>query len=201
MDWGEVVKFIGTYAVLLAVTGLVARSIFIQFLSRDIERFKMDLRAEQDMELMKLRGRLEKVSATGTSRSSRLQEKQAEAIARLYKLLLDAERSYDGMSLNGKSSDKAVNERIRRAEKALWGYVDKNRLLFDSKLCGRLERYYAKLLDAGINYSLSLPRQEARLNGSLKSTRLSFAKEIPKLRNQIESEFRLLLGSLNSFEE
>jgi hypothetical protein len=200
MDWGEVVKFIGTYAILLAVTGLVARSTFVYFLSKDIDKYKMELRAEQDKELMRLRARLEKASVNGTSRSSRLQEKQAEAVARLYKLLLDAERSYETMSANGKSPDKTVNERIKKSEKTLWDYVEKNRLLLDPKLCGRLERHYVKLLDTGINYSLPVGN-EARLNGSLKETRLSFAKDIPKLRSQIESEFRLLLGSMNSFED
>ena len=204
MDWGDVVRFTVAYTVFLVVTGLIARSIFIHFLSKDIDKFKLELKAEQEMELIKLKAKLGRISVNGNTHSFRFQEKQADAIARLYKLLLDAERAYKwlaSVNWSGKSPDKALTDRIKKAEKLLWEHVEKNRLLMEPRITARIDRFYTKAFEMGIDYSLPDWNRATKAKASSDQIRLSFAREIPKLRNQIETEFRLLLGSMNTVDE
>ncbi len=204
MDWGEIVRFIGAFTVLLVVTGLVARSIFVVLLSKDIDKFKMELKAAQEMELIKLKAKLDRLSFKGNSHSYRFQEKRADAIAKLYKLLIDVERAYKWLASvdwNRKSPDKALTDRIKKTEKLIWDHVEKNRLLIDPRITARIDRFYTKAFDAGIDYSLPNWNQATKIQNSADQLRLSFAKDIPKLRNQIETEFRLLLGSMITSEE
>lgn len=55
MDWGSILEFIGGTAVVVTAGAWVARSFISHFFSRDLERHKVELKAQQEQQLEELR--------------------------------------------------------------------------------------------------------------------------------------------------
>ena len=91
MDWPDIIKTIGANAVFLAVVGFVAKSLFNQMLTRDVDKFRIELQATNDKELAKFRSELEKTVFEHQTRFTKLYDKRAEIIGNIYPLILDAE--------------------------------------------------------------------------------------------------------------
>ena len=68
----------------------LVRSIFSQLLQRDLERYKIELRAERDMELERLRSELHVASAQREMRFSSLHERRVTAMTDAYAKLMSA---------------------------------------------------------------------------------------------------------------
>jgi hypothetical protein len=109
MDWNEIIKTIGTNAIFLAVLGFVAKSIFNQMLSRDVEKFKVQIQATHDAELERLRAELGQTAFVKQTKFAALHEKRVQVIARLYELFVLTEMSYRGFAFETESPDESFN--------------------------------------------------------------------------------------------
>ena len=89
--WTEVLKFVGGIAVLLAVVAWLIRSLIRHLLSKDIERYKFDLKREADKELALIKAALNIEALTYQIRFSKLHDRRADIIERLYKKIVALE--------------------------------------------------------------------------------------------------------------
>jgi len=86
----QLIAIIGGSTVLIGAVAWLTRSIIVHFLSKDIENYKMRLKAETDQKLEELRNSFRMRAFEHETRFLRLHEKRAEILAELYKKLVEA---------------------------------------------------------------------------------------------------------------
>ena len=59
VDWGDVLKFLGSTTAVVAVLGFVAQNIFKHFLTQDIEKYKAQLKGATEVALLARKAQLE----------------------------------------------------------------------------------------------------------------------------------------------
>jgi hypothetical protein len=153
MDWTDIIKTIGTNAVFLAVVGFVAKSLFNQMLSRDVDKFRIELQATNDKELAKFRSELEKTAFEHQTRFTKLYDKRAEIIGNIYPLILDAEAKC--LSLAPTFLDIPEEKLISQAfevTRDLRTYFDRNRLDLDTELCSDIDNLLKNLSTSSLKF-------------------------------------------------
>ncbi len=197
MDWTEIIKTVGTNAIFLAILGFVAKSIFNQFLSRDIENHKTKLQATHDIELEKLRFDLSKLASEHQIVFSKLHETRAEVIAKLYELLVEAEATYAGLASDYALTKKAdISKDVFKDADQKWFelgyYFSRKKIYFDDVFCRRMSELLSAYISGGLLY-LSLENDPKEKNAS-KDFLEKARNEIPKIKQDMERDFRHFLG-------
>ena len=198
MDWTNILKTIGTNAIFIAVLGFVAKSIFTQFLSRDIENHKIKLQANYDNEIEKLRFDLSKLAFEHQIVFSKLHETRAEVIAKLYELLVEAEATYDGLASDYVFTEKADTDKetfkdTSRAWLELGYFFSRKKIYFDEAFCRKMSKLLSTYISSDMLY-LSLQRASENLENAPQEFIEKAKNEIPKIKYDMENEFRKLLG-------
>jgi hypothetical protein len=199
MDWNDIVKIVTTNAILMAILGFVAKSIFDQFLSRDIENHKTKLQAAHDIELEKLKSDLNKLTFEHQIVFSRLHETRANVIAKLYELLVEAESKYNGLLID-KYVTKQPDEEGDKIKSAVekWSelniYLSHNRIYFDGEVCKKLDQIIQAFTESTINYLYLDDMDTTKQENAQRVFLEKVGKEIPEVKRLIESRFRDLLG-------
>jgi hypothetical protein len=190
MDWVLV------FVLNTLVTGIlvfVIQKVFDERASKRIEEFKANLRS---------------AAFERETRFAKFHERQAEVIAELYKRLVQIQsglRSYahaidsDVLNYTKRGRDKAAEELIG----AFWDYCQEHRLYLTKRLGERIEEFhrqsmlaYINLSSADISQELASGdkfHQEEYIQELVEASRI-LADEISPVRDDIEQEFRKLLG-------
>ena len=195
MDWTDIIKTIGTNAVFLAVVGFVAKSLFNQMLSRDVDKFRIELQATNDKELVKFRSELEKTAFEHQTRFTKLYDKRAEIIGNIYPLILDAEAKC--LSLAPTFLDIPEEKLISQAfevTRDLRIYFDRNRLYLDTELCSDIDNLLKNLSTSSLKFQASkLKEYENNKERIWNEGYQEFINEVPKVKINLEKKFRELL--------
>jgi len=195
MDWTDIIKTIGTNAVFLAVVGFVAKSLFNQMLSRDVDKFRIELQATNDKELVKFRSELEKTAFEHQTRFTKLYDKRAEIIGNIYPLILDAEAKC--LSLAPTFLDIPEEKLISQAfevTRDLRTYFDRNRLYLDTELCSDIDNLLKNLSTSSLKFQASkLKEYENNKERIWSEGYQEFINEVPKVKINLEKKFRELL--------
>ena len=195
MDWPDIIKTIGTNAVFLAVVGFVAKSLFNQMLSRDVDKFRIELQATNDKELAKFRSELEKTVFEHQTRFTKLYDKRAEIIGNIYPLILDAEAKC--LNLAPTFLDIPEEKLISQAfevTRDLRTYFDRNRLYLDAELCSDIDNLLKNLSTSSLKFQASkLKEYENNKERIWNEGYQEFINEVPKVKINLEKKFRELL--------
>lgn len=199
MNWNDIIKTIGTNAVFLAILGFVARSIFNQLLSRDVEKFKIELQSTNDKELARLRSELERTTFEHQTRFVKLYDKRAEVIGNIYPLIIDAEARCISLAPTFLDVPEVPEEKLISqafaATRDLGTYFDRNRLYLDTELCSDIDTLLKKLSTSSLMFQASkLKENESNKERIWNEGYQEFINEVPKVKSNLEKKFRELLG-------
>lgn len=199
MSWELVAS---TLTILAAGSGLLvylAKLLSSHLLARDIEQFKSDLKTNHDRALERLRADLRIQAFERETTFSRLHDKRVQVIEELYKRISAVSRAMhqlindiqakDGPSLRARA-DAAAN-----AGDDFLEYYLQHQIYFDEALCEKLQVFNDKIFDAWSKFGMSNLIEDI---GAHHEKRLeawtAISEEAPKIRLELEREFRTLLG-------
>lgn len=206
--WQSILLAIGGNTALLAVLAFVAKSLFEKVLTRDTKKFESDLKAKSDAEIERLKNQLQIRSTEHQVRFSRLHERRAETIAKLYGLLVEALWAAESfLSPVGWVGEPSMKEKHASAMNKLvdaFRYFDQHKIYFDEDLCESLDKLLRETRSLVIESGVWVSFDDASLsNDSVKQKQETWLKnwqaiqnDIPEARRQLENKFRSILGSL-----
>jgi hypothetical protein len=202
--WQALLVAFGGNAALLLVLGFLGRSLVSSILAKDIERFKATLSNTLTRDIESFKAHLQAVAVEHEVRFSKLHEKRAEVLAELYKLLVTAfwqvSEFASPMQWAGDPEKKDQYPPAINAIAAYFRFFDQHRIWLPGRLCGPLETFARELRGPAIRLGTYLriddptPKTRQELSDVWDKAWRSVQDDIPKLRTEIEAEFRTLLG-------
>ena len=88
----DLLKTLGTTAIVVAASAWVIRSLITHFLSRKIEAYKIELKNESDRRMEELKSSLQMIAQERQIVFMRLHERRAEIVAESYTLIHQLQR-------------------------------------------------------------------------------------------------------------
>jgi hypothetical protein len=203
--WREFITAIGGSALLFAVFGFLSRSIINHFLSKDVEKYKIDLRAENERSLEELKTSLKIIAFEHEIRFSRLHDKRAKIIAELYTRLVGlvhAAEQFVSLFQNPQGPNKLDLFKIVMDEmEKFMPYFEKNRIFLDDSLCGKVDKFLDVLTKPVYQFLGAIaPEEESNVDNTREKLGLWFAAwnsvkdDVAMARKELECEFRNILG-------
>ena len=219
--WKEILIALCSNAALLVVLGFLARSLLNTWLTKDIKRFETDLKGSADSELERLKYELKskadasieqlkshlQLAATEHQvRFSKLHEKRAEVVAKLYALLVELQYAGQRYVFVGAYEPKRDDEFSKTAAKVheVFLFIEEHQIYLPDRVCTLLAEFvetvnksvagvqvYEKYTDGSANFR----REKIQV---LKGAAEAFEKRIPAVREALKDEFRTILGVDNS---
>ena len=219
--WKEILIALGSNAALLVVLGFLARSLLNTWLTKDIKRFETDLKASADSEserlkyelkskadasIEQLKSHLQLAATEHQVRFSKLHEKRAEVVAKLYALLVELQYAGQRYVSVGAYEPKRDDEFSKTVAKVyeVFLFIEEHQIYLPDSVCTSLTEFretvdksvagvqaYEKYTDGSANF-----RQEK--TQVLKGAAEAFEKRIPAVREALKDEFRTILGVDNS---
>ena len=198
MNWTTFFTSIGISAVAIPSLAWLSREIIGQFLAKDLEVFKGDLK---------------KSAYEHEVRFKRLQEKQAEIIAEFYKRMVLADASLK--CLEGESKDFRATKTTKMNDAYKWtveaySFFAQNEVWFSMEISNLVRNWYDKMTAHAYRYDVvvvgmtmlwaeiepeaaGFTREE--WEKSWMTSWKGMKKDIPELLERLKKEFRGLLGA------
>jgi|SRR3990172_5376452 len=205
--WQTILLAFGGNAALLAVLGLLGKSVLDKLIVRDTKQFEADLKAKSDAAIEHLKNELQLKTIEHQVRFSRLHEKRAAVIAELYghlvEALWEAESFLSPMEWAGEPNKKEKHTTAMNRLVDLYCHFDKHRIYLPSELCTSLERLVTEVRSHVINFGVYVGFDEKTLNDQTYKEKQkawnsgwdAIKNQIPLARQSLEAEFRFLLGA------
>lgn len=203
--WQTILLAIGGNAVLVAVLGYLAKSLVSGLLAKDIKKFEVELQSKSSAAIVNLKSELHLAAIEHQVRFSKLHEKRAEVIADLYKHLVEAmwetESFVSPMKWIGEPSKKEKYITAMRKIAEFFRFFDQHRIYLPEKVCESLQAFIENLRSPAIEFGVYLEFEHLEEH-TAKEKREAWLKawnlvknDIPKAKQELESEFRGILGS------
>jgi len=190
--WASIALSTISSSIFLGILAFLFKSLVGQLLSRDIEKFKIQLEKSYAIELERLRVDLRKEAFEHETKFGNLHVKQMEIIAEVFRRLSKIETRFVWVVLplfarTGKSHDDDQLKASFAEIIMFHEYFQENRIHLDRKLCDQIFRLEGMLSQLYLSFNTEnwTPNME-RIGEAL--------TEIPQLREVLESEFRRMLG-------
>jgi hypothetical protein len=106
--WQDVLKTLGSVAIVMAVLGWLARSLVTHLLSRDVEQYKNRLHADATRALENFRAELQLANKEHEIRFGRLHDKRMEVLADLYGQLWQLFRLMQQLAAMDRAEEAAI---------------------------------------------------------------------------------------------
>lgn len=198
-DWQTVLLAIVGNTTAIAVLGWLAKAFFDRLLTRDIERFKANLNYE-----------FQRIATEHQIRFSKLHEKRAGVIARLYSFLNEGYWATDNLlssvTLTNDPEIEVTYQTTRELMAKFHKYFYKNRIYLSKEVSDLIERFIKNIQKKiFVSKEYYLFREQFGLGSlasdvSLKHQQVGnkiledFRKEAEALLSSLEHEFRKILG-------
>jgi hypothetical protein len=192
MDIYTILKDLGAFTIASGLITWLIKIIVTKSLDRDIEKFKNDLKIEQ-------------------IKQSSLYDERAEIISNLYELLDEYYSAMQSMSSPVElSGDIPKSQKIGIAIKKGWEFVNfysKKKIYFTPELILLLDKLNDQLYSAWVDFTIYPPAEVDEWEPKdVKKERWEFwkkswkivSKEVPKIKEELEIEFRKILGVTDS---
>lgn len=197
------ISTIASNVILLGVLGYLSKSLITQWLNKDIERFKADVKANVNEELEAYKSKLEKERITLQVAYSGIFSKQADAVLHIYKLLVKLDKN---LKLSIQMMETEVSQNYLVYAVKSWAefseYFDENRILLPEDVVATIIRIQIEVFNSTLEYrKLSLQSLTEMETNELKKLlhdkdkAASVASEFPALKATLEARFRELIGS------
>ena len=204
--WQSVLVAFGGNAALLAVLGLLGKSLLDKLIARDTKAFEAELKAKSDTTIEKLKSDLQIRSIEHQVRFSRLHEKRAAVIADVYahlvETLWEAESFLSPMEWVGEPS-KVEKHRVAMNKLVdFFRFFDKHRIYLPEPLCESLQAIAMRVRSHVIEFGVYTRLNDQSLNEHTREQKEkawntgweAIKNDIPRARKELEDEFRKLLG-------
>lgn len=204
--WQTILIAFGGNAALLAVVGILGKSFLDKLILRDTKQFESDLKAKSDSAIEHLRNDLQLQAIEHQVRFSRLHEKRAAVIAKLYGHLVEslwkAESFLSPMEWAGEPKKKEKHKQAMSKLFELYCYFDKHRIYLPTEVCVILDELILNVRSHVIKFGVYTRYEEDQLtdNSYLARSKAwdsgwdAIKNQIPTARESLENEFRNLLG-------
>ncbi len=204
--WQELTKLLGIFILFAGAISWLIKSIITHFLSRDtesyksqltrdVENYKIQLNTEATKEIEKLKGSLQITAKEHEVRFSKLHEKRAEIISKLYSKLYQADVSVGALEIRVKDGydETILKEAAQKAhERCLIAlrFFEKNRLYLSKELSDKIHQILStlELTSKSVSYSDSIRKNGLEIYSDQK-------EKIASIMESLEQEFRIMLGS------
>jgi hypothetical protein len=205
--WQTILLAFGGNAALLAVLGILGKSLLDKLIVRDTKRFEDDLKAKSDAAIEHLKNELQIRTIEHQVRFSRLHEKRASVIAELYGHLVDAlweaESFLSPMEWAGEPNKKEKHQQAMNKLVELYRYFDKHRIYLPPEVCASLEALVQNVRSQVIKFGVWVRYEDYELTGDSHAKKNdawdsgwgAIKNEVPIARKSLEDEFRALLGA------
>lgn len=199
--WQELVKYLGGFAIFAGLLAWLIRSALIQFLSKDIEAYKIELAAESAKELEQLKHHLQIITKEHEVRFSALHEKRAVCLSELYLLLEEAFYRAELFDVFLRTSDfeslKAQAEEDFKTNSELSRYFKKNKLYLSKATADQMEKLISVIDGAASNYTGYHDEPEESREKVFEAMKVwnNESGKLLSVMKLIEDEFRTMLGS------
>ena len=196
--WQTILLAFGGNAALLAVLGLIGKSLLEKILARDSLRIESELKAKNETELEKLRSTLAVAAAERHVRFTKFHERRAEVISETYGLLRELHTKLgDYVKIFEPAGDRPKEERrndVAAAHKAFITYYSKNKIFLSKIAVEKIEKINQKSIQAfyGFFYGVEMVHVEGIEKWMKICTEVT--EEMPVALSELEDEFRRLLG-------
>ncbi len=200
MNWELITS---TLTILAASSGLIvylAKTFSAHLLTRDVERFRADLKASHDTAIEHLRADLRIQAFERETTFSRLHDKRVQVIEELYKRIsvvsLAMNRLMTQTQMKEGPSPQEQAQTAADAADAFLEYYLQNQIYFDEALCDRLQAFNEKMYGAWIDFGISklLVDSPSDSTERWQIAWQAISEDLPKFRKEIEHSFRSLLG-------
>ena len=191
---------IGGTAALVGILGWLTKSFVSHLLDKDIEKFKLQLISDKNIEIEKLKHDLSKISSEHKVRFEKLHTRRDEVIATLYSHIVEFQHAIElFLEFAFIFNDKGIEEYTQK----LWPAVDtfkkyseKHRIYFSEDICNHLDNLY-KVADKPT--SMLIAEWEAsgvtdELIPIWKTAKETLDGEFKDIRTLIENDFRKIVG-------
>jgi len=204
MDWQALFLTLGSTTVLIAALAWLARTIIIQLISKDLEKFKHDLKAQADMQLAGYVADLQLIAAREQTRFNLLHQQRAQAVAEVYALISRTHRAARAFTnlfeMGGEPTKSELFKELAEVGNKLGDYFDAHRIYFPPEVCAQFDEFYFKIRMATQTMMDGLRSQSAGRHHSGLDPWLAASKviqtEVPPMKTALEDQFRAILGSL-----
>lgn len=206
--WQTILLAFGGNAALLAVLGLLGKSLLDKLILRDTKQFESDLKAKSDAAVEKLKNQLQLKTIEHQVRFSRLHEKRAAVIAELYghlvEALWEAESFLSPMELSGEPDKREKLQKALNKLVELYRYFDKHRIYLPIDVCSALEELIKNVRSQVTKFGVWIRYEDHELSGDSHSKKFdawtsgwdAITQQVPLARASLENEFRSLLGAV-----
>lgn len=204
--WEIILLAFGGNAALLLLLGWLARSLGSQLLAKDLEKFKTDLAAASSSSTEKLKHDLQLTALEHQVRFSKLHERRAEVIAKLYSLLVEAQwAAQNFVSVGDFQGDPPKREKYVTAMNRAADFYrnfDQNRIYLPEALCAQLETFNSNMRKRVLAFGVYVSIDEKSAPDSFITQKLEiwakaseyFDREVPLARTALETELRQILA-------
>ena len=198
--WITILLAFGGNAALLAVFVWVGKSLIEKILTRDTLRIENELRTKSDIELEKLRSTLAIAVSERHVRFGKLHEKRAEVVAKTYGLLQDLYYYFRKYTSTASLPGESQENKRQNATDAFNSFIDyyiPNKLFLSMLAVEKIDEINKIFKEEFSKFSLFVENEMAGEENKLEiwnkiDTKVS--QEIPIILNELENEFRRLLG-------
>jgi len=205
--WQTLLLAFGGNALLLSVLGFLGKSLLDKLIVRDTKRFETDLKAKSDAAIEHLKNELQLNAIEHQVRFSRLHEKRANVIAELYSYLVEMLWEAESfLSLMEWAGEPKKDEKHRTAMTKLvefYRYFDKHRIYLPVDICMALDKLVTEVRSHVIKFGVYVKYDDNSISDRTREEKQkawtegwdAIKNQVPLARQQLEDEFRLLLGA------
>ena len=198
----QTIAFFGGSAVIIGAAGFFATKLIENRLNRDIETFKMRIKAESDLEIESLKSRLQVAAKEREITVTWLHEKRATSVEALYTALLDLQNSVQivlGIFSPRNPTDirKYTSEAYKKAHEVYDNYW-KAKIFLAPLTCEKIEKVLDGIQDPLVTYYGFLGNYDDHelntLSGVKEQAWQKIRDSVPSALIELEAEFRQILG-------
>lgn len=195
----KILEYVVTPSVIVIVIGFVAKSVFTQFMSKDIERYKLRLKAEYDNSKIRIENELRIRLFEFQTRFSLYHQQRAKSIQELYSLLSD---TYDSLvnltrtlQIKGQESLEERKKNTATIHNAMKQYYQRNRIFYSRDICEKVESIAELMKRAYIDFDIAQDGSDYKPDrtGLWEKSWNTISCDLPPLLQKLEEEFRKIL--------
>lgn len=192
INWQDVITTVGGQGVLLAAAAWLFKAIVSNRLVLDLEKFKIELKADADTEIERVKAFL--------TRESRVHESQVNTLTKLYRHFYVAQGYLQRLAASARFTGEVPDEEYRRllteAIVAARDELSESRLLIPSDLAQKCDEFFKSLFEG--QSQLAYAQNPIIIDGLQRkefwdSAQKNAYQEVPTLLLQIEKAARAVI--------
>jgi hypothetical protein len=197
MDLARVFETVASIGIGAGLLVWLLRSLVSQLLSRDLERYKVELNATHDAQIARLRADLNAAAFEHETRFARLHEERARVVAGLYQRLAKTNAMFSQfmqpLQIGGEQQHKKLHQEAAQCANDFIDFFNENRIYLHEDVTNAIDDLISELRRAWAEFTAHSGRPYPDPREWMSAWK-KVTDDIPPLRRRIESEFRQLLG-------